>query len=140
LAIFCHGYILLLRKGNEHCLSRAIEQSADANFRRRRGHIGVKMGNDGGSAREAHEPEAPRQPLAKEKVVAVMKHRGREKLAFTGLRLPGEIDRKTFLARLARRVLHRAAIAAGLKLEAALRCGGGEAERDAASRGRRERR
>src|SRR4051812_46942721 len=92
------------------------------------------------AAVELHEPQPPGQALAEEKIVAVMEHRRREELAFGRLRLPVEADRQAFLARLARRVLHRAAIAALLQLEASERGRRGEAERDAAARARRQRR
>src|SRR2546422_6993268 len=86
------------------------------------------------AAIEFHETQPPRQALAEEKIVAVMEHRIGQELAFLRLRLPVEPDRKAFLAGLARRVLHRAAIAALLQLEAPERRGRGEPKRDAAAR------
>jgi len=50
------------------------------------------------------------------------------------------MNRKALLANLARRILHRAAIAALLQLKAAERRGGGQPERDAAARRRWQRR
>jgi hypothetical protein len=54
--------------------------------------------------------------------------------------MPWKMNRKALVASLARRVLHAAAIAALLQLEAAERRGGGQPERDAAARRRRQRR
>jgi hypothetical protein len=50
------------------------------------------------------------------------------------------MNRKALLASFSGRVLHRAAVAALLQLEAAESRGGGQPERDAAARGRRQRR
>jgi len=69
-----------------------------------------------------------------------MEHRGREQLALGRLRFPVEPDREALLAGFARRILHRAAVAALLQLEAPERRRGGEAECDPAARGRRQRR
>src|SRR5690349_4383049 len=92
------------------------------------------------AAIEFHEPQPPRQALAEEKVVAVMKHRVRKEFAPRRLLLPVQAQRQALLACFARRILHRAAIAALLQLEAAERRGGGEAKRNTAARGRRQRR
>src|SRR3979411_2851959 len=100
----------------------------------------MQMGDDRGAAVELHQPEAPGQPLAKEKIVAVMEHRVREQLAFLRLRLPVEADGQALLARLARRILHRGAVAALLQLEAPGRRRGRETEREATARGGRQRR
>jgi hypothetical protein len=100
----------------------------------------VKVRHHGRAASEANQAQAPGQALAKEKIVAVMEHRGCEELALAGLALPRQLRGKAFLARLARRVLHRAAGDAFLQLEAPERSGRGETQRDAASRRRRQRR
>src|SRR5260221_8334891 len=100
----------------------------------------MQMVYHGGPALELHQPEARVQPLAKEKIVAVMEHRVREQLAFLRLRLPVEADGQALLAGLARRILHGAAVAALLQLEAPERGSRRKAERDtAACRGRQRR-
>src|SRR2546423_14317676 len=100
----------------------------------------MQMRDHGRAAIELYEPQPPGQALAKEKVVAVVKHRVGEELSGLGLRLPVQANGQALLARLARRVLHHPAISALLELEAAERRGGGEAERDAAAGRRRGRR
>src|SRR5882672_5521870 len=92
------------------------------------------------AAIELHEAQPPRQALAKEQIVAVMEQRVGQKLTFLRLRLPVEAYRKALLAGLARRVLHRAAVAALLQLEAPERRRRGKPERDAAARRGRQRR
>src|SRR6266850_8069573 len=92
------------------------------------------------AAVELYESQPPRQALAEEKIVAVMEHRVGQELAFLRLRFPVEADRKALLAGLARRILHRAAVAALLQLEAPECRGGGESERDAAAPAGRQRR
>src|SRR5258706_8810210 len=89
---------------------------------------------------ELDQAQAPRQPLAKEKIIAVVEDRASEELAAVGLLFPDDPCRQTVLTNLARRVLHRAAVAAFLQLEAPERRRGGEAERGAAARRRRQRR
>src|SRR6185503_10219787 len=91
----------------------------------------MEMRDHDRAAVEPDEAQPPRQALAKEKIVAVVEHRLREELAAFGLRLPIQENRQALLAGLARRILHRAAIAALLQL--------GEAERRAAARCRRQR-
>src|SRR5437773_9114606 len=92
------------------------------------------------AAVELHEAQPPRQALAEEKIVAVMEDRIGQELAFRLLRFPIEADGKAVLTRFARRILHRAAVAALLQLEAPECRRRGEAERDAAARRGRQRR
>src|ERR1044071_6935610 len=98
----------------------------------------MQMGDDGRTAGQLDQAEPPRQPLAEEKVVAVVQDGARKQFPLLRLRLPGPLNREALLARFSRRVLHRSASAALLQLEAAERRGGGEAERDAAARRRRQ--
>src|SRR3954464_10354410 len=99
----------------------------------------MQMHDDRRAAREPGEAQAPRQPLAEEKVVAVVQDRGGQQLALAVLLCPGKAKRETLLAGFSRRVLHGSAVAALLQLEAAERRRGGEAERDPAPRGGRQR-
>src|SRR5258707_13477760 len=87
------------------------------------------------AAVELHEPKPPWQALAKEKIVAMVQDRVGEKLTALRLGLPVEADREAVLARLARRGLHHAAVAALPELETAARGGGGAAERGATAGG-----
>src|SRR5213075_789694 len=98
------------------------------------------MRNHRRPAIELDQPEAPGKALAEEQIVAVMQDRPGEKLTTVRLTFPDDLYRQAFLARFARRILHGAAIAALLQLEAAHRRRRGEAERDAAARRRRQRR
>src|SRR5687768_10169357 len=98
------------------------------------------MRNQRRAAVELHQAEPPRQALAKKEIVAVVEHGLREELAACGLRLPIQADREALLTRLARRVLHHAAIATLLQLEAPEGRGGGEPERSTAACRRRQRR
>src|SRR4051794_17506417 len=99
----------------------------------------MQMHDDARAARQPGEAQAPRQPLAEEKVVAVVQNRGGQQLALAVLLRPEKAKRETFLASFSRRVLHRLAVAALLQLEAAERSRRGEAERDPAARRGRQR-
>src|SRR5260221_8404513 len=143
LAIIRH--VCLLRRGSigkrdKHGLAGTIELDVRYHLARRLPDALMHVRHDRRAAVELHEPKPPRQALAKEKIVAMVQDRVREKLTALRLRLPVEADREAVLARLARRVLHHAAVAALLELETPERGGGGEAKRDAAARGRWQRR
>ena len=94
----------------------------------------VEVRDDRRSAIELHQAEAPGKPLAEEEVVAMVQDGASQQLSAVGLDFPQEFRRQAFLAGLARRILHRAAVLALLQLEAAHGRRRGEAERDAAAR------
>src|SRR6185369_9703671 len=87
---------------------------------------------------EADEAEPPRQPLAIERIVAVVQDRLAQQLAGALLRRPHELGRQAHVARVARRILHRLATPADLQREASFGGGRRHAERGAAARERRQ--
>src|SRR5260221_14453047 len=88
---------------------------------------------------ELDQAKAPRKALAEEEIVAVMKDGPCEKVTTVRLTFPDDFYRETFLTCFSRRVFPRAGVAAILQLEQAQRPRPGEAERDAAARGRPQR-
>jgi hypothetical protein len=121
-------------------MTGAVEHRLDLYPGRRVCDLLVEVGHHGGTAVELHQPQAPRQALAEEEVVAVVEDRLCNELPSGRLFRPPEIYGKAALTSFARGVLDHAACAALLQLEAPERRGGGEAERDAAARRRRQRR
>ena len=142
-----HVFALLGRKSDQHRGAGAVEARADVDAHRgwrgvgharRRRHVAVQVDDHRRPGVEAHQAEPPRQPLAVERVVAVVQHGLAEQLAGAGLRRPLQLGRQAAMAGVARRVLHRLAALADLQLEAALGGGRGHAERGAAARERRQ--
>ena len=127
-----------VRKSNENGLSGPVEARAHAHALRRLADLAVQVHHQRRAGIEVHEAEAPRQPLAKEQVVAVVQRGGAQQLAFAALLAPVQSRRQALAAGLAGRVLNRAAVLAGLEHEAAFRRAGRDAERDTAARPRRQ--
>ena len=140
LAIVGHVRGILLRDRDQGRLSGAVEIGDDAHARRRRRAVAMQMGDEDRSAIELDHAEPPRHALAIEQLVAVVEQRFGNEFAGAVLRAPVEPLRQADTAGLARRILHRAAIAADLQLETAARRRRGEPERDAAAQARRQRR
>src|SRR5712692_1271593 len=134
LRVVCHVRSLLLWKPDQHRLSGAVEHRSYANPCRGLFDGTMKVGDHRRAAVEPRESQPPGQPLAEEQIVAMVQDRAREELGIPRLRFPLKLNRKAMLAGFPRRVLHRAAVAALLQLEAPLRGSGGEVERDAAAR------
>ena len=78
LPIVCHIAILLLRQGDDDRLPGAVEHRSTRTFPF---DGGVQVGHHRRAAIELDQSQAPRQALAEEKVVAVMKHCLREEFA-----------------------------------------------------------
>src|SRR4029077_523573 len=131
---------LLAGQGDEHRLPGAIELCSHDHAAWCRSYQFVQMSDHRRPAVELYEAEPPWQPLAEEKIVAMVQDRRGEELAARRLRFPVETDRQALLARLARRILPRAAVPALLQLEAPERRGGGKPQCDATPRRRRQRR
>src|SRR5712692_204575 len=140
LPVVCHVRSLLLGKCDQHRLPGAVEHRSYTYSCRRFFNRPMKMGHHGRAAVEPRQSQPPRQPLAKEQIIAVMQDGVREEFSIPRLWFPLKLNRKAMLAGFPRRVLYRAAVAALLQLQAALRCGRRQAERDAAARRRRQRR
>eukprot|EP01136_Pigoraptor_vietnamica_P035479 Opistho-1_new@100762 len=121
------------RKSNEDGLAGAVEPGADTHARGRIADLAVQVDHERGAGIQVHQAQPPGQPLAKEQVVAVVQRGAAEQRALAALLAPAQRRRQALVADLARRVLHRAAVFAGLQLEAAFGGGGREAERDAAA-------
>ena len=137
-----HVFALLGRKSDQHRGAGAIKARADVDAHRlrvlRRRDVAVQMDDHRRPGVEPHQAQPPRQPLAIERVVAVVEHGLAQQFAGAGLRRPLQLGREAAVAGIARRVLHRLAALAHLQLEPALGGGRGHAERGAAARPRRQ--
>ncbi len=100
----------------------------------------MHMRDDDRAAVELDDAEPPRHALAVKQFVAVMQRRFRNQFAGAILGTPVEPVRQAFAAGLARRILHRAAVAADLQFELTARRRGSQPERDAAAAAGRQRR
>src|SRR5690606_20337751 len=113
-------YGLLFGHTDQHGLSRAVEARADAHARRRIADPAVQVNDHRWPGVELHDADPPRQALAKEQVVAVPKHRGRQQAARAAVPAPSKRIRQAAGAAFTRRILDSAAVFAGLQFEAAL--------------------
>jgi hypothetical protein len=142
-----HGIVghvvgFLLGQCDQDGLSGTVEPGGNAHARggatcqRRRG--AGQVNHQRGTRVKLHQPQPPRQPLAKKQVVAVVQGRAGEQRAVAALFAPTQAHAGTAHASLARRVQHRRAVLALLKFKAPHRGRGREAQRDAAARRRRQ--
>ncbi len=118
----------------------AIEHGPHADPGGRRADVAVQVDDQRRAGIQVHQTQAPRQPLAKEQVVAVVQRGLAEQPAAARLLAPGQVGGQAAMTGFARRVLDGVALRADLQCEPAMRRRRGQAQRDPTTRRRRQRR
>ncbi|KAG1216940.1 hypothetical protein G6F35_009615 [Rhizopus arrhizus] len=125
-------------QGDHHGLAAAIQLQRQPHA----GAVGailVHVGHDRGAGVHAHGAHAPRQAFAEIEVVAVVQGGADQQHAVGVGRTPGQVRGQAVAADFAGRVLHRAAVGAGLQVETALGGGRGQPQCAAAAPAGRQR-